>query len=65
MRKEYYDPDIERQVRRLKAVIELGRYIRDKRTLKVKVRHSVRLGSPLMDRCLLRNWSSSITTNNI
>ncbi|ORX36748.1 putative isoleucine-tRNA ligase [Kockovaella imperatae] len=36
-RKEYFDPVIERQMLRLKAVIELGRLIRDKRTLKVKM----------------------------
>lgn len=37
MRKEYFDPVIERQVQRLKAVIDLGRVIRDRKTLKVKV----------------------------
>lgn len=36
-RKEYFDTEIERQVQRLKAVIELGRAIRDKRNLKVKM----------------------------
>lgn len=36
-REEYFDPVIERQVQRLKSVIELGRAIRDKRTLKVKM----------------------------
>ncbi|KAL1413503.1 isoleucine--tRNA ligase [Vanrija albida] len=36
-REEYFDTVIERQVQRLKAVIELGRAIRDKRTLKVKM----------------------------
>lgn len=36
-RKEYHDSEIERQVLRLKAVIELGRAIRDKRNLKVKM----------------------------
>ncbi|EIW70713.1 isoleucine-tRNA ligase [Tremella mesenterica] len=36
MREEYFDPIIERQVQRLKAVIELGRNIRDRRTLKTK-----------------------------
>ena len=34
---EYLDPVIERQVRRLKAVIDLGRSIRDKHMLKVKM----------------------------
>ena len=37
VRAEYFDPVIERQVQRLKAVIELGRSIRDKRNIKVKV----------------------------
>ncbi|RSH87434.1 isoleucine--tRNA ligase [Saitozyma podzolica] len=37
MRKEYFDPVIERQVQRLKAVIDLGRVIRDRKTLKVKM----------------------------
>ncbi|ORY34091.1 tRNA synthetases class I-domain-containing protein [Naematelia encephala] len=36
VRKEYFDPVIERQVQRLKAVIDLGRSIRDKKNLKVK-----------------------------
>ena len=37
MRKEYFDPVIERQVRRMRAVVDLGRSIRDKKNLKVKV----------------------------
>jgi isoleucyl-tRNA synthetase len=37
VREEYFDPIIERQVQRLKAVIDLGRAVRDKRTLKVKM----------------------------
>lgn len=37
MRSEYFDPVIERQVQRLKAVIELGRIIRDRKTLPIKV----------------------------
>lgn len=37
MRKEYFDPVIERQVRRMRAVIDLGRSIRDKKNLRVKV----------------------------
>jgi isoleucyl-tRNA synthetase len=37
VREEYFDTVIERQVQRLKSVIELGRAIRDKRTLKVKM----------------------------
>lgn len=36
MRKEYFDPVIERQVKRMRAVIELGRQLRDKKTLKIK-----------------------------
>lgn len=37
VREEYFDTVIERQVKRLKAVIELGRGIRDKHNLKTKV----------------------------
>ncbi|KAL7421669.1 isoleucine--tRNA ligase [Cryptotrichosporon argae] len=37
VRQEYFDPVIERQVQRLKAVIELGRIIRDRKTLKIKM----------------------------
>ena len=37
MRSEYFDPVIERQVKRMRAVIELGRNIREKNNLKVKV----------------------------
>jgi isoleucyl-tRNA synthetase len=37
VRSEYFDPVIERQVQRLKAVIELGRIIRDRKTLPIKV----------------------------
>lgn len=36
VRQEYFDLVVERQVQRLKAVIDLGRAIRDKRTLPVK-----------------------------
>lgn len=42
MRKEYYDPVIERQVKRMRAVIELGRVIRDRKTLRTKVRYKRR-----------------------
>lgn len=37
IRAEYFDPIIERQVQRMRAVIDLGRLIRDRKTLKVKV----------------------------
>lgn len=37
VRTEYFDPVIERQVKRMRAVIDLGRLIRDKKTLKVKI----------------------------
>jgi isoleucyl-tRNA synthetase len=40
VKQEYFDPVIERQVQRLKAVIDLGRVIRDKHQLKVKVSSS-------------------------
>ncbi|WVO22161.1 isoleucine-tRNA ligase [Cryptococcus decagattii] len=36
-RAEYFDPTIERQVQRMRAVIDLGRLIRDRKTLKVKM----------------------------
>jgi len=38
VKEEYFDSDIERQVRRMQAVIELTRNIRDKHTLSLKVR---------------------------
>ncbi|ODO08865.1 isoleucine-tRNA ligase [Cryptococcus wingfieldii CBS 7118] len=34
---EYFDPTIERQVQRMRAIIDLGRLIRDRKTLKVKI----------------------------
>lgn len=37
IRAEYFDPTIERQVQRMRAVIDLGRLIRDRKTLKVKM----------------------------
>ena len=37
VREEYFDPVIERQVQRLKTVIELGRVIRDRHNLKIKM----------------------------
>ncbi|WVR07005.1 isoleucine-tRNA ligase [Kwoniella sp. DSM 27419] len=37
MRSEYFDPVIERQVSRMRAVIDLGRLIRERKTLKVKI----------------------------
>ena len=50
VRQEYFDPVIERQVKRLKTVIELGRGIRDKHILKVKV--SQELNYPLKSNVL-------------
>jgi valyl-tRNA synthetase len=38
VRDEYFDADIERQVRRMQNVIELGRGLREKHTLSLKVR---------------------------
>jgi isoleucyl-tRNA synthetase len=38
VKEEYFDADIERQVQRMQAVIELTRNIRDKHTLSLKVR---------------------------
>ncbi|KAJ1965509.1 isoleucine--tRNA ligase, partial [Dispira parvispora] len=35
-REDYFDPDIERAVSRMQAVIELGRYIREKKTISLK-----------------------------
>ncbi|OCF60579.1 isoleucine-tRNA ligase [Kwoniella mangroviensis CBS 10435] len=37
VRQEYFDLVIERQVKRMRAVIDLGRLIRDRKTLKVKI----------------------------
>lgn len=39
-RKEYFDPVIERQVQRMQSVIILGRALRDKHTLPIKVSYS-------------------------
>lgn len=36
-RKEYLDPVIERQVQRMQSIIILGRALRDKHTLPIKV----------------------------
>ncbi|WWC61844.1 isoleucine-tRNA ligase [Kwoniella dejecticola CBS 10117] len=36
VRQEYFDPIIERQVQRMRAVIDLGRLIRDRKTLPIK-----------------------------
>ncbi|WRT66325.1 isoleucine-tRNA ligase [Kwoniella shivajii] len=37
VRQEYFDPVIERQVQRMRAVIDLGRLVRDRKTLKIKI----------------------------
>lgn len=37
VKKEYFDAEIERQVQRMKAVIDLTRYIREKHNLSLKV----------------------------
>jgi len=37
VREEYFDPEIERQVSRMQAVIELGRFIREKKSIGLKV----------------------------
>ena len=39
-REEYFDTVIERQVSRMQAVIILGRALRDKHTLPIKVSHT-------------------------
>ncbi|CAG8601089.1 3576_t:CDS:10, partial [Paraglomus occultum] len=36
VREEYFDPEIERQVSRMQAVIELGRFIREKKSIGLK-----------------------------
>lgn len=72
MRKEYFDPVIERQVQRMRAVIELGRAIRDKKTLKIKVSEG-RFGDTCLQslsadnqpiRCPSRSSSSSTLRRN-
>lgn len=37
VKEEYFDPEIERQVQRMQAVIELGRNVREKNNLSLKV----------------------------
>ena len=37
VKKEYFDEDIERAVSRMQTVIELGRFIRDQKTIPLKV----------------------------
>jgi isoleucyl-tRNA synthetase len=37
-REEYFDPEIERAVGRMQAVIDLGRNIRERNTISLKVR---------------------------
>ena len=37
VRQEYFDPEIERQVKRMQSVIELGRGLREKNSLSLKV----------------------------
>lgn len=37
VREEYFDPEIERAVGRMQAVIELGRTIREKKNISLKV----------------------------
>jgi isoleucyl-tRNA synthetase len=37
VKEEYFDEEIERQVRRMQTVIELARYIREKHSLSLKV----------------------------
>lgn len=39
MREEYFDPVIERQASRLQAVIELGRVVRERSVIPLKVRY--------------------------
>jgi isoleucyl-tRNA synthetase len=39
-REEYFDDEIERSVGRMQAVIELGRNIREKNTISLKVKYS-------------------------
>lgn len=43
VKKEYFNADIERAVSRMQTVIELGRNIRDQKTLPIKVRSVVAL----------------------
>ena len=40
VKEEYFDSDIERQVKRMQSVIELTRYLREKNNLSLKVRRT-------------------------
>jgi isoleucyl-tRNA synthetase len=53
VRAEYFDPIIERQVQRLKTVIDLGRVIREKKLIKIRVSESKLIA--LTSRCRSRN----------
>lgn len=41
VKEEYFDSDIERQVKRMQSVIELTRYLREKNNLSLKVRRTI------------------------
>lgn len=42
VKEEYFDAVIERQVKRMQSVIELGRNIRERHNLSLKVRQAIR-----------------------
>jgi isoleucyl-tRNA synthetase len=46
VREEYFDPEIERSVGRMQAVIELGRTIRERKTISLKVRLTLIASTP-------------------
>lgn len=45
VKEEYFDVDIERQVQRMQAVIDLSRNMREKNNISLKVRCCSRFGS--------------------
>lgn len=47
VREEYFDPEIERSVARMQAVIELGRTIRERKTISLKVSNIQRMRRPI------------------
>lgn len=64
IKEEYFDEVIERQVKRMQAVIDLTRYIREKNNLSLKVSfvhyHESYYNQSATNRHLSKNFSSSI-----
>lgn len=69
VKEEYFDETIERQMKRMQTIIELGRNIRDRFTLSLKVclllTLTVFLVIDSVDRHHFENWSFSTRMNNI